>query len=81
MILIIYFIYLIFDLILLILFIEKKINTPSYLPDYLRNYLLTQQEIADSDVKTLRLFLDLYIRNILVHLFTLLLMLIMYLII
>ena len=63
----IYLIYRIFDLFLIILYIENKITTPSYLPDYIRKYLLKREEYRYFDVETLRLFINEHIKYIIVH--------------
>ena len=72
-------IYLIFDLFLLILFIEKKINTPSYLPDYIRHYLSNKQQIAKSKVEVIRFYIRIDLINILISIVIQLLMVIIYL--
>ena len=69
---IIFTVYTVFDLILFVLFIENKINTPSYLPDYIRRYFLKKQELAKSNEKIIRIFLITDIKNMLVHILTLL---------
>ena len=74
-----YIIYLVLDLFILIFFVKNKITTPSYLPDYLRNWLLKKEEISQSEVEFIRISLDLDIRNILVYLVILLFIIIIYL--
>ena len=75
----IYLIYRIFDLFLIILYIENKITTPFYLPDYIRKYLLKREEYRYFDVETLRLFINEHIKYIIVHSITLTLSVICYL--
>nr|WVH38186.1 hypothetical protein [Lenzites betulinus] len=74
-----YIIYLVLDFYVLILFVQKKMTTPIYLPDYLRKWFLKKEEIAQGEVESIRAFLDLDIRNILVYLVLLLIIILMYL--
>ena len=76
---IIFTVYTVFDLILFILFIENKINTPSYLPDYIRRYFLNKQELASINEETIRIILNMEIKNMLVYIVTLFILVITYL--
>ena len=71
---IIYLLYLLLDLYIFILYINKKITTPSYLPDYLRNWLIEKELISLCEDEVLRISVDYCIRNILLYIFILLLL-------
>lgn len=76
------FIYLIFittDFIIFLMFINKKLTVPSYLPDYLYNWLLRKEVLSQSDNKVIRAFLDLDLRNIIVTLLFLIFLIVYYL--
>ena len=63
----IYLIYLLLDLYIFILYINNKITTPYYLPDYIRKWFLNKEEIAKANKNVIRLFVDLSLREILVY--------------
>ena len=73
-----YLIYLLLDLYIFILYINKKITTPSYLPDYLRNWFIEKEERSQLEVEGLRAFVDMDIRNILVYILSLLIIITIY---
>ena len=75
---IIYLIYLLLDLYIFILYINKKITTPSYFPNYLRNWLIEKEERSQLEVEGLRGFVDLHVRNILVYILSLLIIITIY---
>ena len=75
---IIYLIYLLLDLYIFILYINKKITTPSYFPNYLRNWLIEKEERSQLEVEALRGFVDLHVRNILVYILSLLIIITIY---
>ena len=55
------------DLYIFILYINNKITTPYYLPDYIRKWFLNKEEIAKANKNVIRLFVDLSLREILVY--------------
>ena len=61
------------------MFINKKLTVPSYLPDYLYNWLLRKEVLSQSDNKVIRAFLDLDLRNIIVTLLFLIFLIVYYL--
>ena len=73
-----YIIYLFIELLTLILFINKKITVPSYLPSYLTNWLLNIENIDKAGDSWRRAYIDLEIKNILVIIVTYLVTLIVY---
>ena len=75
----IYIIFLALELIIFLLFINKKFSTPSYLPDYLRNWFLDKENIAQSKVEVVRIFLDLYIKDLLVYVLFFIILIVFYL--
>jgi ABC-type multidrug transport system permease subunit len=66
------------NLSILILFIQKRITTPSYLPDYLFNWFNDKQIISNCSTEALRAFIDLYIRSIIFDLVYLLTLIVIY---
>ena len=70
-------IYLLLDLYIFILYINKKITTPSYFPNYLRNWLIEKEERSQLAVEGLRVFVDLHVRNILVYILSLLIIILL----
>lgn len=73
-----YLLYLLLDLFIFILYLNKKMTTTSYLPDYIRNWLIEREEKSLFEGEILRSFLDLYIRDILVCIFSLLFIISLY---
>ena len=73
-----YILYLILDLFTLFLFVYKKLTIPSYLPDYLRNYLLNKQFISRYEVQVWRIFIYSDIRNLLTIILSFIFMIYMY---
>ena len=59
-----YLIYLILDFIIFLLFLNNKITTPIYLPDFLQFWFLNKENIVKKDVNIIRAYLDLDIKNI-----------------
>lgn len=78
LIIIMYLLYLLLDFYIFLLYINKKITTPSYLPNYLRNWLIEKEERSQLEVEALRCFVDIDIRNILVYILSLLFIITVY---
>lgn len=61
---VLYLIYSILNLYILLLYLRKKMSTPLYLPDYIRNWFLKKEEISKCKVEEIRILVDLEIRHI-----------------
>ena len=73
-----YTIFLVMDLFIFLFFISHKFNTPLYLPYFIRNWLINKENIAGKNIKYIRVFLALDLRNLSVYVIILILMLIIY---
>nr|YP_004376353.1 hyp2 [Moniliophthora roreri]ADO51585.1 hyp2 [Moniliophthora roreri] len=74
----IYLIYLFIELYIFILFIRGKIKIPYYLPPFLSEWLSHIEEDRKFNPDVVRAFMDLRLRNIIIHIVSLLLLIIFY---
>ena len=74
-----YLAYLIFNLYILLLYINNKITTPQFLPIYLQNWLVEKEKIAKYKLSAKRYFVDLEIKDILSYIVLLSLLVFVYL--
>lgn len=73
-----YLIYLFIELYIFILFIKNKIKIPYYLPPFLSDWLANIEKDSKFSPEAVRAFMDLRVRNVILHIISLLFLIILY---
>lgn len=60
-------IYLILEFFIFIQYIRNKFETPFYYPDFIRQRLLLFEDVSKANKSTIRIFVNLFFKNILVY--------------